>query len=182
MIGLLPKKLEVDGVEYDIRSDYRIALLILEAYNDPDLSYYEKAAICVKCLFEKIPKNFNAALEKAVWFLDGGDICVIEKKEKKIIDWKQDEQLIFSALNKVAGYEIRVVEYLHWWSFLGLFNEIGEGLFSTVIQIRRKKNNNERLDKYEQKFYNANKKLIDLKVKYSLEEQKEIDELNKLLS
>ena len=145
MIGLLPKKLEVDGVEYDIRSDYRIALLILEAYNDPDLSYYEKAAICVKCLFEKIPKNFNAALEKAVWFLDGGDICVIEKKEKKIIDWKQDEQLIFSALNKVAGYEIRVVEY-------------------------------------QQKFYNANKKLIDLKVKYSLEEQKEIDELNKLLS
>ena len=63
-----------------------------------------------------------------------------------------------------------------------MFNEIGEGLFSTVIQIRRKKNNNERLDKYEQKFYNANKKLIDLKVKYSLEEQKEIDELNKLLS
>ena len=36
MIGLLPKSLTVDGVPREIRSDFRVALTILEAYEDPD--------------------------------------------------------------------------------------------------------------------------------------------------
>lgn len=100
---------------------------------------------------------------------------------RKTLDWKQDESIIFPALNKVAGYEIRNAEYLHWWSFLGLFNEVGEGLFSTVMQIRHKKAKGKKLEKYEQEFYRNNKDLIDLKHKHSAEQQEEIDRINKLL-
>ncbi|MEE0929627.1 MAG: Gp15 family bacteriophage protein, partial [Acutalibacteraceae bacterium] len=32
MIGLLPKSLEIDGREYEINSDFRVVLLIFEAY------------------------------------------------------------------------------------------------------------------------------------------------------
>ena len=45
MIGILPESLEIDGVEYKIRSDYRVALLIFKAYNDNKLSDYEKSMI-----------------------------------------------------------------------------------------------------------------------------------------
>lgn len=185
MIGALPKSLEVNGIQYPIRSDFRVALLIFEAYSDPELSGYEQAEICLQCLYEdahSIPiENMQEALEKAIWFLDGGDMPKSKSSDRKMLDWSQDESIIFPAVNKVAGYETRSVEYLHWWSFLGLFNEIGEGLFSTVISIRSKKAKGKELDKWEQDFYRDHKETVDIKVKYSAEEQEEIDRINELL-
>ena len=182
MIGILPTKLEICGAFYEIRSDFRIALTIFQAYNDSELSDIEKAQVCLECLFVNIPVNTEAALKQAVWFLDGGGIFdECESQRKKVIDWEQDEQLIFSGINKIAGCETRSKEYLHWWTFLGFFNEIGEGLLTTVIGIRQKLNKGKTLEKYEQEFYLEHKKLIDLKRKYSKEEQTEIDRINKLL-
>lgn len=182
MIGVLPTTLEVNGIDYKILSDYRVALLIFQAFNDPELTEYEKLCVCLECLYEEVPEdNSQEALEKAMWFLDGGDIPKSEKVPKKIMDWEQDESIIFPALNKVAGYETRSVEYLHWWSFLGLFNEVGEGLYSQVMNIRNKKAKNKKLEKWEREFYNEHKNLIDLKRKYSAEEQEEMERINKLL-
>lgn len=185
MIGLLPKALIVGDKERAIRSDFRTALLIFQAFNDPDLNDQEKNIIMLDCLYENIeelePHELQDAAEKAVWFLDGGNIQDNKQQAKKVMDWEQDEQIIFSAVNKVAGTETRLKEYMHWWTFLGYFNEIGEGLFSTVINIRQKKNKGKKLEKYEQEFYRENKSLIELKKKYSEEEQSEIDRLNKLL-
>lgn len=185
MIGALPKSLEVNGTQYPIRSDFRVALLIFEAYSNPELSNYEQAEICLQCLYEdsrSIPiENMQEALEKAVWFLDGGDMPKSKSSDRKTLDWVQDESIIFPAVNKVAGYETRSVEYLHWWSFLGMFNEIGEGLFSTVMSIRSKKVKGKKLDKWEQEFYRDHKEMVDIKTRYSEEEQQEIDKLNDLL-
>lgn len=183
MIGSLPNSLNIGGIDYEINSNYRICLLIFEAIEDPELNDFEKQIVSVRCLYkEEIPsKDFAEAVEKAYWFLDGGDMPKSKPQAKKTLDWKQDESIIFPALNKVAGYEIRNAEYLHWWSFLGLFNEVGEGLFSTVMQIRHKKAKGIKLEKYEQEFYRNNKDLIDLKHKYSAEQQEEIDRINKLL-
>lgn len=180
MIGL-PKKLNVDGKDYSIRTNYNIALLIFEAFEDPELNYKEKIIIMLECLYEEIPKNVDEAIQKAIWFLDGGKQYERYNKGRKIIDWAQDETIIFSALNKVAGFEIREREDIHWWTFLGYFNEIGEGIFTTIIHIRNKKNKGKKLEKYEQEFYNANKNLIELEKRYSLEEQDEIYRLNTLL-
>ena len=61
-----------------------------------------------------------------------------EPEKIKTIDWKHDEMIIFPAVNKCAGFEVRSCPYMHWWTFLGIFGEIGEGLFSTVMNIRQK--------------------------------------------
>lgn len=181
MIGSLPDTLTVGGVEYRINSDYNIALLIFQAYNDPELNDREKAVICITCLYEELPQNETEALERALWFLDGGDMPKSKPLPYKIMDWEQDEQMLFSAVNKVAGYETRKAKDLHWWTFLGFFNEINEGLWSQVMSIRSKKAKGKKLEKHEQEFYKQHKELIDLKTKYSAEEQAELDELNKLL-
>lgn len=188
MIGYLPKQLNINGTDRTIRSDFRTALLIFQAYNDVELSDYEKNQIMLECLyedFESIPgEDYQEASEKAVFFLDGGnsaDENSNHQQAKKVMDWEQDERIIFSAINKVAGYEVREKEYLHWWTFLGFFNEIGEGLFSTIINIRTKLNKRKQLDKGEREFYGENKKLIDIKVRYTADEQAEIDRLKKLL-
>jgi hypothetical protein len=188
MIGRLPKELNINGTDRAIRSDFRVALLIFEAFNDPELSDQEKAIVMLDCLYEdldSIPvEDYQAAHEQAVWFLDGGGSTEDNSKQqaKKVLDWQQDEKIIFSAVNKVAGFETRAVDYMHWWTFLGYFNEIGEGLLTTVINIRQKKNKGKKLEKYEQEFYRENKSLIDIKTRYSEEEQAQKDYLNKLLN
>jgi hypothetical protein len=188
MIGRLPKELNVNGTERAIRSDFRVALLIFQAYNDPELSEQEKAWVMLDCLYEdldSIPQeDYQEAHDQAVWFLDGGiqEDDAKYRSSKKVLDWEQDEQIIFSAVNKVAGKETRAVDYLHWWTFLGYFNEIGEGLLSTVISIRQKKNKGKKLEKYEQEFYRENKTLIDIKTRLTAEEQAEKEYLEKLLN
>ena len=192
MIGYLPRDLNINGTNRAIRSDFRTALLIFQAFNDPELieddNMHEKSITMLQCLYEDYesipPDDILEALKMASWFLDGGSTSAKDSKHqqaKKVMDWEQDEQLIFSAVNKVAGYETRAVDYLHWWTFLGYFNEIGEGLFTTVINIRQKKNKRKKLEKHEEEFYKENRHLIDIKVRYTPEEQAEIDRLNKLL-
>jgi hypothetical protein len=188
MIGQLPKELNVNGQDLAIRSDFRVALLIFQAYSDPDLTDQEKCMVMLECLFEDSKliseESMEEALKMAAWFLDGGGTTSGElnhNQDKKVMDWEQDEQLIFSSVNKVAGYETRATEYLHWWTFLGFFNEIGEGLFTTIINIRNKKNKHKKLDKAELEYYKNNKSLIDLKRKYTAEEKADMDNLNQLL-
>lgn len=181
MIGVLPKSLEVDGKQYEVNSDFRVVLLIFEAYSDTELTDFEKSMVCLQCLYKEVPQNMEKALEKAIWFLDGGDMPKSKQAPRKIMDWEQDQSIIFPAVNKAAGYETRTAEYIHWWTFLGFFNEIGEGLYSQVMSIRAKKAKGKKLEKWESEFYNDHKELIDLKEKLTPEEQAEIDFINNLV-
>ena len=185
MVGELPISVIICGVKYKLRTDYRDCLRILEAYNDPNLSMEDKAYIMLYILyrdFEQIPpEHIKEAHEKALWFLNCGNTIEESKNTKRVYDWEQDEQMIFSSINKVAAKEVRQCRYMHFWTFISYFHEIGEGLFSTVINIRNKKNKNKKLEKHEQEFYRENKALIDLKRKVSDEEQATIDRLNKIL-
>ncbi len=187
MIGSLPRELNVNGTDRAIRTDYRVALLIFQAYADPELTDQEKTFVMLDCLYEDLenipPEDYQEAADRAVWFLDGGNSQndnSQQQQAKKVMDWEQDEQIIFSAVNKVAGYETRAKDYIHWWTFLGYFNEIGEGILATVINIRSKKNKGKKLEKYEEDFYREHKSMIDLKVKMSEEEQTEYDYLNEI--
>jgi len=89
--------------------------------------------------------------------------------------------MIFSAVNKVAGREIRELEYLHWWTFLGYFNEVGEGTFSFVVGIRHKLNKGKKLEKHEKEFLSQNKELIRLEKPRTREEQEQEAEYKALL-
>lgn len=185
MIGALPKDLTVAGKRYPIRSDFRIALRILQAWNDPELKEQEKAAVMLRCLYEIMPpwEQQEEACRQAAWFLDGGPMEVEQKPSRygKVMDWEQDETMIFSAVNKVAGYEMRAQDYVHWWTFLGFYTEIGESLFASVLSIRLKKRKGKQLERYEQEFYRDNKGLIDLKKKKTQTEREALDAVNRLL-
>ncbi len=178
MIGQLPAKLN----DRAIRSDFRVALLIFQAFNDPDLNDYEKIQVMLECLYvEDITEaDMQECINQAIWYLDGGQEFE-QKSSARVMDWEQDEQIIFSAVNKVAGTETRCQEHIHWWTFLGYFNEIGEGLLSTVMNIRQKKAKGKKLEKYEQEFYAHHKTMVKLAPKLSADEQAEVDRLNKLL-
>lgn len=182
MIGCLPKTIGINGTDYEIRSDYRDCLNIMTAFQDPDLSTEEQFEVCLEVMypsFESIPDcDIEEALRKAVLFLDCNREDEESSLEKPVYDWEQDEQIIFSAINKVARQEVRAVEYMHWWTFLGYFQEIGQGTFSTVVSIRDKKNKGKKLEDWEKEFVRDNPDIVQLNIKRSHEEQKIIDKLN----
>lgn len=165
MIGKLPTALPVGGKEVPINSDFRVMLEIYEAFCDGGLSEAEKAYVCVRLMFrEDIPlRHFEEAVRQAYWFYDGGDMPKSKPSRVRTIDWKQDESILFPAISKAAGVvDVRTLPYMHWWTFLGAFGEIGEGLFTTVMNIRQKKARGKKLEKWEKEFYSRNKDMIEL--------------------
>lgn len=185
MIGRLPTTLEVAGKKMEVRTDFRDILVIMQAFNDPELLPEEKYEVMLEILFmtpEEIPEGaYQEAVRQALWFLDCGQEVDDKKPPRKVMDWEQDEPILFPAINKVAGREVRAVEYMHWWTFMGYFMEIEDGTFSMVIGIRQKRARGKNLEKWEKEFYQANKAMCDIKTKYTAEEQEEIDYWNKLL-
>ncbi len=89
--------------------------------------------------------------------------------------------MIVADVNKVAGVEVRAVEFLHWWTFMAYFHAIGEGQLSTLVSIRDKLRRGKKLEKWEQEYYRKNKDKVDLKKHYSAEELAEQERLKKLL-
>jgi hypothetical protein len=69
---------------------------------------------------------------------------------------------------------------MHWWTFLGLFNEIDEGLYSTVIGLRVKLAKGKKLEKWEKEFYREHRSLIEIKRKLTAAEKAENDFVDSL--
>ena len=175
----LPKSLTLGGNEYRIRTDYRDIINIMNALTDPDLDNEAKAYVFFMALFiDPVPPSLHEEAMKAGFDFINAGIASDNAPTVRLMDWEQDAPLIVSAVNKVANCEIRAMEYLHWWTFLGYYMEIGESQFSTVIQIRSKLKKKKKLEKYEQEYYRENKSTVDLKDKISSEE---LDELEKLI-
>ena len=189
----LPASLNVGGVDYKIRTDYRAILDILAAVNDPgifeeDMSEEEKKMEQVLTMlqilyidFEDMPrKDWKEAAEKANDFIDCG-LKDEGKSKPRLMDWEQDAPLIIPAVNKVSNQDIRAVKYMHWWTFFGYYMEIGECMLATVINIRSKKKKGKKLEKWEKEFYQQNKKIVDIKVKGNERSEEEKEALRELL-
>lgn len=185
MIYELPKSLNVCGVEYGIRSDFRAVLDICAALSDVDLNEQGKAFVCLDIMypsFHQMPKeHYQEALKKCFWFINCGEDDDNTQKAPKLVDWEQDFQYIVAPINRVLGQEIRSIPYnweentggLHWWTFISAYYEIGNCTFAQIVRIRDKKSKGKKLDKQDQEWYKANRKLVDLKQTYS-ESEKEI--------
>ena len=75
MIGCLPETLRINGKDVPINTDFRRVLIVLEAFNDPELTDSEKAYIMVDSLIgvDKISRNdIPEAVKQCNWFIDGG--------------------------------------------------------------------------------------------------------------
>ena len=165
---------------------------ILAAMNDPDIfepgmsqeeMQQEKVMTMLQILYIDFdsmpPRDWKEAAEKACDFIDCG-IKDDGKPKPRTMDWEQDAPLIVPAINKSVKIDVRSVKYMHWWTFFGLYMEIGESTFSTVVSIRDKKRRGKKLEKREQEFYRNNKHLVDLKARRIERSDEEKDALREL--
>lgn len=185
----LPTSLTISGVAWQIRTDYRAIIDIMIVFNSAEYEADEKWLIALNILFidfEKMPKeDYVEACKQATWFFDLGQTeddnnGHIAKNKTKLMDWEQDANLIIPAINRVIGKEVRSLEYMHWWTFMGAYMEIGECAYSTVISIRSKRAKGKKLEKWEQEYLTQNKSIVELyhkKTDEELEEERRLIEL-----
>ena len=159
----IPTTIEINGREFPIRckGDYRMVLDCFSCLNDIELSEQERNYACLIIFYEdfddimdfaKLDKDTINALVKEMYAFFECNENPMHQMPYKTIDWDKDSQMIASAVNKVAQTEVRATEYLHWWTFLGYFSEVGESVLSTVVGIRDKIKRNKKLEKHEKEF------------------------------
>lgn len=175
----LPTNMEIGGNVYEFHSDYRKIIQCMEPLNDPNLLDEEKIYCCSFLFFkeyDKIPIEDRFDCTKAMFeFITGGEDSRSQKGvEKPLYDWNKDFTLIASAINTNIKTDIRSMDYLHWWTFLSYFMEIGECTFSTYVGIRDKKNRGIKLEKHEERIFRENKDAIEIKKKYDSVMEEEI--------
>lgn len=179
----LPKSLSVGGRSWAIRADFRDVLNILDAFDDPELTDAEKVYVCLHNLyvdFERMRReDYAEAYREAVAFIDHG--IGGQEGGPRTVDWEQDAPLLFPAVNRAAGYEVRDAAFLHWWTFLGLFMEIRDSVYATVLALRQKKARGEKLEAWEKDFWRRNAGICRLKPRLSAAEQEDKERLERLL-
>lgn len=174
MIWGLPVTVEIGGTEYGIRTDYRAILDICAAISDPDLDNQEKSIAALSVFYPDIdgmpPEHYEDALRECFRFIncDGEEA---PRRAPRLVDWEQDYSLIIAPINRVLGCEARAVEYMHWWTFLAAYQEIGDCTFAQVVRIRDKLARGKSLDKQDREWYRRNRNLVDLKAPYTSAEK-----------
>lgn len=173
MIYDLPKMVEVEGKTYPIRSDFRPILDILQAIVDPELSQQEKAYVALQIFYpEEVPEDYGKALTECFKFIGLGKLET-GAKGPKLMDWAQDFPYIIAPINRVMGGEIRDLPYLHWWTFIGAYYEIGDCTFAQIVRIRDLRARGKKLDKEDARWYKEHRDIVDIKTHYT-EAEKEL--------
>lgn len=188
----LPTTVTINGISYPIRhqGDYRMVLDCFSALNDVELGT-ELSVITALTIFldgfadpDELYAEFGESLTDAIKamfnFFNCGEESIGAKAGADVVDWDADSQMIAGAINSVAGKEVRSLEYLHWWTFMGYYMSIGECAFSTIVNIRSKIKKGKKLEKYEQDFRRDNPQYFVMRQRKTQEEQAFEDELRSL--
>lgn len=182
----LQTSVQVGQESFHIRNDgdYRMILDCFEAMNNKDLSELERTYVAVAIFYDEF-EDADAVLQRGdiiddlykgmIDFINCGETeRESNTRNYKVIDWQKDSNLICSAINNVAKTEIRALDYLHWWTFMGYYNAIGECTLSNIVSIRYKTAKGEKLEKHEKKFKQDNPEYFNLDMRSA--EQKRADD------
>ena len=147
LIGELAEKVDIDGEEIEINTDFRNVLLYFRALKDEELEEAEKLEIAMRLFFKTMPKNIEEAIkyinEEYIVCLNRkkikGCVRVKDPKEKAVFDFEQDGTLIYVSFMQEYGIDLRK-EKMHWHVFKALFDGLGEETaLRRVIEFRRMK-------------------------------------------
>ena len=165
----LPMRAEIEDRVYEIRTDYRDILELLRWLDGdaaPELDRGERWYVAMRLFypdFAAMPRqDWPAATRFLVEFLAAGR-PEPAAPGPRLMDWQQDAPLIAAGIAGASGQDVRALPYLHWWSFLGWFDAIGEGTFATVVAIRDKLRRGKKLEPWELDFYRAHRAAVDLR-------------------
>lgn len=139
LVDDLPDAVEVAGEIVPIDTDFRTAIRIIMAFEDPELTAMEKQAVLIGNLFLEPPSDLGQAIEVGVRFLNGGEDKGSDAGSSlRLYSFEKDSALIFAAFRQTHGIDLETAE-MHWWKFLALFMDLGaETAFCNLVSLRKR--------------------------------------------
>lgn len=138
LIEKFPHAVRINGEVYELNTDFRVGLKIMQAFEDSCLAKLEKQVIMCDLLFQKMPDDINAAAIAAVKFLD----CGKQRREVhsgRVYSFSKDAEYIYSAFLQTYGVDLQTAE-MHWWKFCAMFGDLGqETTFNQIVGLRSRK-------------------------------------------
>lgn len=177
----LPTTVKIGNKTLKIRNncDYRVVLDVIEALNDIELDIENRIKCALLIFYENLEDcdDLESAIKEMMKIINNGEEQTAKQEYKpQLMDWKHDFYLIAPPVSRVLGYEIRDPNrYVHYYTFLGGYMEIGECTFSNIVSIRSKRAKGKKLNEWEQEFYRENKKMVELPRKITDEEREWLD-------
>jgi hypothetical protein len=138
LTSALPVTVDINGERYLINTDFRAALRVILAFEDPDLTAQEKQIVMLSNLYPVVPSDVSGALEQANLFLNAGKPYGEGEAGPRVYSFAKDANYIFAAFRQTHGIDLETAE-LHWWKFLALFMDLGsETTFCQLIGLRKR--------------------------------------------
>ncbi|MBU3107138.1 bacteriophage Gp15 family protein [Clostridium gasigenes] len=165
LIDLLPTSFEIDGVEYEINSDFRTSILFEMLMQDDDLPDEDKIISALELYYPVLPTDINKAVDKILYFYRCGKDVSKSKRAgnsngvKQIYSFEHDDDYIYSAYLDQYGIDLQDVEYLHWWKFKAMYKALKEDNEIVKIMGYRAMDLNKITDKEQKQFYKNMQKI-----------------------
>ena len=137
-----PEYIEVNGKQYKINTDFRVAIKCNQVAEDDNIGNYERALAIIYLLFgdealEDV-ENQNKILELALKYLACGKKIEKTKKEPDM-DFIQDMDYIEASF--MSDYHIDLTNIkMHWWKFNNLINGLSNSEFGNCCVLNNVRN------------------------------------------
>lgn len=188
-----PEYIEVSNKKYKINTDFRVAIECNRIAQDETIGNFERSlAIIYMLLGEQALNDFNNH-DKILKLIRKYLLCNKEYKSEGIPDMDFEEDMDYIEASFMSDYHIDLTNTnMHWWKFWNLMNGLSNselGNCCVLNNIRNLRNfdvTKIKDDKERQKILKAKEDVALKKYKkennITEEQQKSMDELNKLLN
>ena len=167
-----------------IRTDFRESIKFELLMQDNKIDKKNKVIQALKLYYYNIEKitDIPKAIEEMLWFFACGKKKNVDnKKEKKnkkrikqIYSYEFDAEYIYSAFLQQYKIDLNSIQYMHWWKFKALMENLNEDTQFVKIMGYRAIDISKIKDKEEQTRYKRLKTIYDLPDMRTTE-QKEAD-------
>jgi len=186
LVDLLPLTVKIEGIEYDINSDFRTSMLFELMMNDNELDDEQKIINAIELYYSEVPTDINIAVEQILWFYRcGKDVKTSsgngKGKSAQIYDFEFDDDYIYSAFLDQYNIDLQDIDNLHWWKFKALFKSLKEDNEIVKIMGYRSTDLNKIKDKEEKAHYKKMKDLYKIKSQVSKDETEKLESIEEAL-
>ena len=138
-----PTKVKIEDREYEINTDFRVAIECNQIALDDKISDFERAlAIIYKLYGEKglnAKSDLNRLLELGQKYLSCGKEVENKENEEPDMDFVQDMDYIEASFMSDYNIDLSNTE-MHWWKFYNLINGLSNSEMGSCCVLNRVRN------------------------------------------
>jgi hypothetical protein len=189
LIDLMPTKIGIDGVEYDINSDFRTSMLFELLMQETEIDDKQKIFQALELYYPIVPENIDLAIEQLLWFYRCGKDIETSisngngkgKSINQIYSYNFDDDYIYSAFLDQYNIDLQDIENLHWWKFKAMFKSLKEDNEIVKIMGYRSMDLNKVKDKEQKAHYKKMKDLYKIPTILCKDEKEKLNSIENTL-